>query len=67
MDRPSWEQTVRRNRSLVIGIALGAAFGVALDNLGAGMALGIALGIALDHRQRKRDQKDMNSGKRESD
>ena len=43
--------TRRRNSMLgvwtAIGIGIGAALGVALDNLGVGVLLGLALGIAI--------------------
>jgi len=32
---------------VVLGIGIGVAFGVAMDNLGAGVAIGAGIGIAL--------------------
>ena len=43
---------------LAIGIALGGAMGLALDNMafmGAGLAIGVAIGAALDQRHQQDD------------
>lgn len=37
---------------MAIGIVLGVAIGVALDNIGAWLAIGVALGAGLEHRFR---------------
>ena len=36
-----------------IGLALGVAFGVALDNIGLGIALGVVFGIVMDKRKKE--------------
>jgi hypothetical protein len=45
-----------------VGIALGAAFGIALDNLALGMGVGIALGAAMMTMQSRKNDKDDGSG-----
>ena len=36
-----------------IGMALGVAFGAALDNIGLGIALGVVFGIVMDKRKKE--------------
>lgn len=36
-----------------VGIALGVAFGVALDNIGLGIALGVVFGAVMDKRKKE--------------
>lgn len=41
-----------------IGIALGVAFGAAIDNMGVGIALGIAIGAGIGTTRQKEKDKD---------
>jgi hypothetical protein len=41
-----------------VGIALGAAFGIALDNLAIGMGIGVALGAAMMAMQSRKQKND---------
>lgn len=45
-----------------VGIALGAAFGIALDQLALGMGVGIALGAAMMAVQSRKNDNDAGSG-----
>ena len=47
------------SRFIGIGLALGVAFGAAIDNIGLGIALGIAIGAGLGTKAKnKQDEKD---------
>jgi hypothetical protein len=49
-----------RDKIIGIGIALGVAFGVAIDNVGLGICLGLAIGAGVASTQNNKTAKNKN-------
>lgn len=61
-DRTNREKAMTVGSTIALGVGIGAALGLAMDNItlgvGMGAALGVAIGVALDNERRKRAEDD---------